>query len=414
MTMDELEEFPMRRVSKTVRFAENLETPPSEPKGLTQGQTKSILRNSDPSVLFDEFGALKRLSQRDQFKDFAEGFKESSDSFEDSVDPFAEFSGVSTFKDVPQENSQVSKLDEVLNQSTGMYATPEQNKLLDVSRFTRTIAGYEYSSYSHSGDRFQVDVEFEKSDTEDIIAEYQDLWLELQFFWDMMLRMQPNCITSNAEYTKQAVDYLLDLSIALHLPDTRPDYEPRAARSQIKCFRRRLRRLELLLRTDMNKCGNSIVMLCGCLVDVQRRKHKSRLWGHLFESPTSSQPIRSKDTVFTARDVARMLKLEDFVTHVWRYVAPQFGPQKADLLFLNMTVDLMDDEIKQYLPTKERPEGSDIRPDWVDVLLHPYFRAAVAREIKDIVDEASILYTKYGTSRHRDGCEAQKTAQACG
>jgi hypothetical protein len=309
----------------------------------------------------------------------------------------------STQGDFPEGDSFVSTMDEGSNETPGMYANSRREDLLDVSSFISTIAGYHAHSYRHDGAGFLADLEQEKSDMDDIRDELEEIWLELQLFWDLFLRMQPNCITSDTEYTKQAVDCLLDLSLVRLLPGTRPEFEVRGARIHIKTFRRRLRRLELLLRNDMNTCGNSPTMLCGCLVAVKRPKYKDHLWTRLFETPTSDQTGRADDRGFTVRDVAGLLRLEDYITHVSVKFERLGGLEEACMV--NTAIAFMDDEIKQCLPDNEYLTCYDVRYQWLGVLLHPTFRAAVVREVKAIVNEALAFRKSHGKFAHREECE---------
>ncbi|GKU01223.1 hypothetical protein FLAG1_03426 [Fusarium langsethiae] len=385
--MNGSEEFPMRRSTKTVRFAENLEFSsevmnysPSRTTGQAHQQTKSALRLSAQSISSEDFGALSISDQSDPFEDFSEAF------------------------DVPDESSALFTIYDVLNGPSGMYSNPDRKNLLDVSKFYPTIAGYAYEDYRLNGRKFEANVEKPKSDVADILMEFHEIWLEIQFFWDLLLRIQPNYIIADAEHTKEAVDFLLDLSIASLLPLIRPDYQVSAARMQIKCFRRRLRRLELLLRNEMNACGHSTAILCGCLVDIKRPKHKFDLWGPIFENRTSSQPTPSENNAYRIRDIAGLLKLEDYMGHFFKEFEHQFGYRKKSGAEIVMAaIDFMDDEIKQFLP-KEYRHRYDVRPEWVNVLLHPEFRAAVAREVNSIATEALAYHIKHGSSAHRKEC----------
>ncbi|RGP60627.1 hypothetical protein FLONG3_10796 [Fusarium longipes] len=289
---------------------------------------------------------------------------------------------------------------------TGMFTNPVKKELLSVSSFNSTIAGYFTHSYAHDGPRFEAEVEREKSDMEDVEEEFEGIWLDLQNFWDLLLRMQPNCIMSDAEYTKQAVDFLLDLSVARLLVETRPEHPVKTARKQLKYFRRRLRRLELLLRVDMNTCGNSPKLVCGCLVAVKRPRRKINLWTRLFGNSKSNQPGRSDDKCFSVRDVAGLLRLEDYLTHILRELEAQHGTDGTEDTHIAITaLGFLDDEIKQFLPKRKYLTRGDVRYEWVHVLLHPKFRAAVVREVKAIVSEASDFRKKPGKSAHQEGCD---------
>ncbi|QPC69552.1 hypothetical protein HYE68_000304 [Fusarium pseudograminearum] len=393
MAMDELEEFPMRRTSQTVRFAENLQPSASSVPGRTNNQTKGILRNPNGDVPNGAFDAQ---------------------SFDTIHAPFRDFSEVHTFADVPretlpEEKSHAYTFEDLVNVPSGMFSDPARKKLLDLRPFTTILAGYEHTYCLMSGRNFQASVEKGLPDMEDIDEEFNEIWVELQLFWDLLLRMQPNCITSNAEYTGQAVDFLLDLCMAMQLPIDGPGYQVSAARMQIKCFRRRLRRLELLLRTEMHKCGNSIVMLCGCLVGFKRPESKEHdgFWAPVFGNRDRNQPDQADNRAFTVRDVALLLRVEAYFAHFWLAFKKKHGTKVDD--FVAAAVESMDDEIKQYIP-KHSKNPLRIKREWLNVLLHPSFRKIVVREVNEIVKEASIFYTIHGTSGHRPGCQAHKTA----
>ncbi|KAF4997808.1 hypothetical protein FGRMN_3602 [Fusarium graminum] len=226
---------------------------------------------------------------------------------------------------------------------------------------------------------------------DEVKAEFDDVWLQLQLFWDLTLRMQPNCITLNSEYTGQAVAYLLDLSIARLLLDTRPDYDPKTAWLEAKDLRRRLRRLELLLRTDLTTCGNSASMLCVCMVTVRHLKHKSNIWTRVFGNNKKGEASRPDNRMYRLRDVASLMRLEDFLT----YKAVDFSRQ---LKTYNPH------EIKMCLKKQDHATVDNLKDDWLGVLSNPFFRAGVVHEVINIADEALTFRKRYGTSAHREGC----------
>ncbi|CEI60462.1 hypothetical protein FVEN_g6594 [Fusarium venenatum] len=366
--MPEKKETPIRKPTKFVRFAES-----PVPSTGVMDQPRSRASGQTP--------ALRPTGQGDPFEDFSE---------------------ICTLKDIDPSIFTMAEF----NGTTGMYTDPKNEKLLDVSKYISTAAGYVYTTYKLNSSGFQAEIEKKKSEKEDIKIDFEDLWLDLQFFWDLFLRMQPNCITSKKEYTKQAVDFLLDLSVAILLPDVRPEWDVSAARMQIQCFRRRLRRLQLLLRTDMNKCKTSPVMLCGCVVGVKRPKHKEGLWTPLFGNSVSSPHDGADDRAFRVRDIAGMLKLDDYLAHVWYEFQSRPGPEKDDSVkVIRTALGSTDKEIKQYIPKKEYKHPEDVKAEWVNALLHPSFRAAVVREVNVVVGEAMSFHDKYGQSAHRWDCD---------
>ncbi|SPJ89751.1 uncharacterized protein FTOL_13112 [Fusarium torulosum] len=291
-----------------------------------------------------------------------------------------------------QDESHRTAMEDRVNDPSGMFAEPE---------------GYLVSAYGIDGDKFQEDIQQYETKMDEVKAEFDDIWLQLQLFWDLMLRMQPNCITSDAEYTNQAVIFLLDLSIARLLPDTRPKYDPKMAWFQTKCFRRRLRRLELLLRTDMVTCGNSPSILCGCMVAVKRPKYKSNIWTRLFGSSKSGEKSRADDRSYRLRDVAGLIRLEDFLTHISVELERQLDTSNPDNMsvLMHTAIGFMDDEIKMCLKKQDYVTVHDLKAEWVHVLFNLSFRAGVIREVKGIVNDALAFRKKHGNSAHREACE---------
>ncbi|KAM0212726.1 hypothetical protein ACHAQI_004683 [Fusarium lateritium] len=291
-----------------------------------------------------------------------------------------------------QDESHRTAMEDRVNDPSGMFAEP---------------AGYLVSAYGIDGDKFQHDIQHYETKMDEVKAEFDDIWLQLQLFWDLMLRMQPNCITSNAEHTSHAVIFLLDLSIARLLSDTRPNYDPQMAWFQTKCFRRRLRRLELLLRTDMVTCGNTPSMLCGCMVAVKRPKYKSNIWTRLFGSGKSEEKSHVDDRGYRLRDVAGLIRLEDFLTHISMEFERQLDTSNPDKMavLVHTAIGFMDDEIKMCLKKQDYVTVHDLKTEWVQVLFNLSFRAGVIREVKGIVNDALAFRKKHGSSAHREACE---------
>ncbi|UZP37161.1 hypothetical protein NXS19_004977 [Fusarium pseudograminearum] len=333
MAMDELEEFPMRRTSQTVRFAETLQPSASSVPGRTNNQTKGILRNSNGDVPNGVFDAQ---------------------SFDTIHVPFRDFSEVHTFADVPrealpEENSHAYTFEDLVNVPSGMFSDSARKKLLDLRPFTTILAGYEHTSCLMSGRNFQASVE-----------KGCPTWKTLT----------KNSMRSGLSSSSFGICFF------------------------IKCFRRRLRRLELLLRTEMHKCGNSIVMLCGCLVGFKRPESKEHdgFWAPVFGNRDRNQPDQADNRAFTVRDVALLLRVEAYFAHFWLAFKKKHGTEVDD--FVAAAVESMDDEIKQYIPKHSR-NPLRIKREWLNVLLHPSFRKIVVREVNEIVKEASIFYTSW-------------------
>ncbi|KAF5670560.1 hypothetical protein FHETE_4467 [Fusarium heterosporum] len=242
---------------------------------------------------------------------------------------------------------------------------------------------------------------------DEVKAELDDIWLQMQLFWDLMLRMQPNCITLNAEYTGQAVAYLLDFSVARLFLDTRPDSDPTKAWLEAKDFRRRLRRLELLLRTDMTNCGNAASMLCVCMVTARHPKHKSNIWNRVFGNRKKEEAGHGEHRIYRLRDIALLMRLEDFLTHKavdFNRQLKTCNPQNVSVL-VHTAIESMEDEIKMCLINQGHVTVDDLKDGWMGVLSNPFFRAGVVHEVINIVDDALKFRKKYGTSAHQEGCE---------
>lgn len=308
-----------------------------------------------------------------------------------------------------QDGSHRTAMEDRVNDPSGMFADPAGTSLLDVSNFRSPIAGYLVPAYAVDGDKFQESVQQYETKMDEVRAEFDDIWLQIQLFWDLMLRLQPNCITSNAEHTSQAVNFLLDFSIARLFPDTRPDHDPEIAWVQTKCFRRRLRHLELLLRTDMINCGNSQSMLCGCIVDVKRPKYKSNIWTPLFSGGNSDidGTSRADDRHYRLRDVAGLIRLEDFLTHISLEFEHQLDTSNPDNMsvIVQTAIGFMDDEMKLCLKKQDYVTVEDLKTEWVYALFNPIFRAGVIREVTSIVRDALDFRKKHSNSAHRAACE---------
>ncbi|KAI8674748.1 hypothetical protein NCS57_00373600 [Fusarium keratoplasticum] len=280
-----------------------------------------------------------------------------------------------------------------------------EGDLVDVSRFRSTIAGFFNANYASSGDTFLESVR-EKTGMERTRMELDDLWLQVQFFHDSMLRIQPNHITINPENLAQAVDLILDVSHWRLKTELDKDLKEEDARVEITVLRRRLCRLELMLRDDLNLCGKPPKVLAGCIVGVKRPKYKDRLWTRLFGNEPGEQN-RNEDRSFHIRDVASLLRIEDFLTFVSTEFDRQLGPRGADPQdgVIMAAIAHLDDEVKSFLKTKNCRTANELKAEWAPVLLNPRFRAAVTREMSNLVKEAVAFRKKNGYTTHREECE---------
>ncbi|KAJ4319503.1 hypothetical protein N0V84_006326 [Fusarium piperis] len=280
-----------------------------------------------------------------------------------------------------------------------------EGDLVDVSRFRATVAGFFNANYSSTGDAFLKSAR-EKKGMERVRMELDDLWLQIQFFHDSMLRIQPNSITSNFEILAQAVDLILDVSHWRLKEELDKNLKEEDARAEIAVLHRRLRRLELILRNDLNTCGKPPKVLGGCIVGIKRPKYKDRLWTRLFGSDPN-EPNRNEDRSFHIRDVAGLLRLEDYLTFVSNEFDRQLGPRGADAQdgVIMAAVAHLDDEVKSFLKKKDCRTVQQIKAEWAPILQNPLFRAAVTREMGNLVKEAVAFHKKNGHTNHREDCE---------
>ncbi|KAI8721822.1 hypothetical protein NCS52_00324700 [Fusarium sp. LHS14.1] len=280
-----------------------------------------------------------------------------------------------------------------------------QGDLVNVSKFRATIAGFFNANFNSSGDTFLKSIK-EKTGMERVRMDLDDLWLQVQFFHDSMLRIQPNNITSNSENLAQAVDLILDVSGWRLRTELDKDLTEKEAYIEIAVLRRRLCRLELMLREDLNLCGKPPKILAGCIVGIKRPKYKDRLWTRLFGNEPGEQN-RNEDRSFHIRDVASLLRIEDYLTFVSTEFDRQLGPRGVEGQdgVIMAAIAHLDDEVKSFLKTKKCRTANELKAEWGPILLNPRFRAAVTREMGNLVKEAVAFRKKNGYTAHRDECE---------
>ncbi|KAJ3521754.1 hypothetical protein NM208_g13146 [Fusarium decemcellulare] len=305
---------------------------------------------------------------------------------------------------VTEEPSQVDVDQEVMEEA-GMFGSNDEMALFDVSPFRSPIAGYFNGSYNSKGGEFH-DALRKDGQMKDVKLEYDDLWLQVQLFWDLMLRMQPNAITSNPVYTSQAVNMMLDAAVGRLFTDIRPEYYFGMAHKHVMAHSRRLRRLELILRNDMVTCGKPPKMLCGCMVAVKRPKKKSNIWTRLFGFKPGEQK-RTPNSSFRIRDVAGLIRMEDFLTFVSHEFDRQLGRSttRDETSIILIAMGFMDDEIKSFLPKRDYHNAAELKSAWVYVLCGRRFRNAVVREVQGLVNEAQTFRKKHGYTAHTEQCE---------
>ncbi|KAF4338495.1 hypothetical protein FBEOM_7640 [Fusarium beomiforme] len=107
----------------------------------------------------------------------------------------------------PQDVDEIHKtlVDERLASPASMFGAPAGPHLFSARGFRSPIAGYFCPNYNLSGLQFLEKLQIPGEEMDNIKALYDDLWLSTQLFWDLMLLMQPNCITSDIEVLKPAV-----------------------------------------------------------------------------------------------------------------------------------------------------------------------------------------------------------------
>ncbi|CAM1502444.1 Fc.00g044280.m01.CDS01 [Cosmosporella sp. VM-42] len=283
---------------------------------------------------------------------------------------------------------------------SSFLGTPDRFGLFELSRFRRQIIGFFAPSYRQSGSRFCSGIYGLNGFGLEMTEEYEGLWLDVQFFWDLMLRMQPNPITNDLEQIKTAVDLMADISAARLALEVRSDCTAETAHRQIREFRRRLRRLNLQLRTTLSTCGRGPKMLCGCVVTLKLFKHNSKLWMSLSGSNGATGPEKRH---FKVRDVACLLRLEDFLSFVSRIFEASVGREPDDGAVVKTAQTFMDESVKNFLP--DILSTNDLKLAWIDTLCNPEFRSAICSEVKCIVDEAVNFERKHNFSQHRQECD---------
>ncbi|KAF4450085.1 hypothetical protein F53441_6729 [Fusarium austroafricanum] len=275
--------------------------------------------------------------------------------------------------------------DERLSNRAGLFGTPQDvPTLLGIPNFRLPPAGHIYRC---SEDECILNNQCHAGKVKDIKRRYEDLWSSTQFFWDTMLRMQPNRYTSNADLTRQAVDFVLDFMVGGMLPDVKEDFDPQIADVQLQILNRRLQVLQLRLREDMFRVPDT---LCVCTVP-----HK---WSKKLQNWKRTQQA---DRGFKLRDIAGLQRLEDFLAREFKHHNNPINPNDQRSV-LNTAILLMDDEVKRFLPQTGYLTVKELKTEWVYVLCHPGFRNRVVLEVTNLVNDASELH-KNGTG-HRKGC----------
>jgi hypothetical protein len=257
-------------------------------------------------------------------------------------------------------------------------------------------------SYVLPGDEFLSAIVPESRGAE-VKTEFESLWLQVQLFWDLMLRLQPNPITADMVQVHNAVDLMTDVAAGRLMAETRPEYDPETALRNVRELRRRLQSLELILRSTMNTCGKEVKLLCGCTVALKRYQDKQSLWSRLFGG--DDKDTRESDRSFKVRDVARLLRLEDFLTHLSRDFERQVQRPAEDETLVMTAMGFMDKQLAGLICGKSIRSVEDLKKAWVHVLCNAQFRQAIVHEVGELVSEAVAFRKKWGVALHRDGCD---------
>ncbi|KAM5374024.1 hypothetical protein ACJA88_008186 [Fusarium oxysporum] len=274
----------------------------------------------------------------------------------------------------------------------GMFGGPEDLQLLSVREFRSQIAGYFSRDFNVPGPQFPEKPHDQCEKMDDVKARYEDLWLSTKLFWDLILRIQLNSVTSDVEVLRPAVDLVLDVVVGRILPQLRPEYHPVLAESHLQALSRRLSALELRLQTDMGTCGKLPKMLCGCIIPIKRPNNKDKLWTrHL--TIRKDEKGRSEDQGFKFRDLTGLLRLVNF------------SLASADCGIIHIAIALMDDEIKRFIPKKDYNTADELKAEWIYVLCHGNFRSSIVLAVMGIVSDAVAFSKKDGTQIHREECD---------
>ncbi|KPM39615.1 hypothetical protein AK830_g6967 [Neonectria ditissima] len=307
-------------------------------------------------------------------------------------------SGPAPADDEPPE--QVN-LEQRIAQGSSLFGTRDDNALFELTRHRASMAGYIVPSYTLPGDEFRAAL-LNPNPAADARLEYDSLWLQVQLFWDAMVRTQPNPVSASPAELAAAVDLMADVAAGRLVADAWPDYDPRLALRNVRELRRRLQRLELAVRTAVTTCGRPPKLHCGCVSALKRCRDKTGLWSRLFGPKEQQGP---EDRHFSVRDVACLLRLEDFLTHVSRDSERQLGRYPEPESLVMTAVMFMDEAIKEFLDSDNIRSILELKLAWVKVLCNVEFRAAIVLEVQTMVSDGIAFSKKHGHADHREGCD---------
>ncbi|KAF9769800.1 hypothetical protein IL306_012729 [Fusarium sp. DS 682] len=194
-----------------------------------------------------------------------------------------------------------------------------------------------------------------------IKSQYDHRWHSTQLFWDLMLHMQPDCVTSDIEVPKQAVDLMLDVTIRRSFPRFDKSVIQFLHKCKLEHSNRHLRVLDLRLGIDMVPCGKTPSMLCGNIVPFTCPNGKEQLWARHLRI-WKDEKGRSKDRNFKIRHIAGLVRLGDVLTRVYGELLSQLipGSAAADCAIIYTIVASMDDVVNMFLLKKNYPTTDEL------------------------------------------------------
>lgn len=305
--------------------------------------------------------------------------------------------------------------------SSSFFGSQEKPELYEIQHFRAAISGYFTTSCSATGDEFYGAATSSPDAENEISLAYETLWLDFQFFWDMLLRHLPNTMVSDQQQLGDVVDLLADVQVgrlaaaaAIGEHDCTP---AETSRHHIHLLRRRLQHFQLTLQTELSSCAKSPKLLCGCSLGLKRVEDKSRLWAPLFPPSSSTAPDvltaadiprvdrPSGDRNFSMRDVACLLRLEDYLTFVSREFERVMNHDVEEATLTSTVQNMMTIDLQTCLGPVVKKTVRDLKARWMQALCQPRFRHLLVAEVQAIATDAIHFKSRFGPSRHREQCE---------
>lgn len=313
------------------------------------------------------------------------------------------------FQTAPRRAVPPPSLKNAIKEGGSLFGTAKNPVLFDLKRYPASIAGYLAPSHCLSGDEFSKRLKKEKP-VEQAHLEYDALWLDLQFFWGHMLRLHPNPIITDPVQVDRAVDLMCDMAVGRLLAEVQPMYPPQRALCTVPELRRRLQFMQLHLQSAMDECGTDVRVLGGCTVGLNRPRDKSLLWANLFlagGADTNKKPAEVSERTFRPRNIASLLRLEDFLTHMSREYEKHLGYAPEDATLVTTAIGFMDPMFGGMIQGRGIKSLKALKQEWAEVLCDPKFRKIVALEVSAMASEAVAHRKKFGFKVHRDGCNSK-------